>query len=127
VQRLVQVREREGRIHGPAFCDSAGSTVEAYNYEGAIIARLVEVKDKCSDIIGPDVNLLEDFGVSRSFRRGSTLMARARGIDDRQVELINGWRKFEQARGRRPVLPMQEHYSDVKILIPEMLKYSQGL
>jgi hypothetical protein len=127
VERLVQVREWEGRIHWPAFCDSAGSIAEAYDYEGVIIARLVEVQDKCPDIIGPDVNLLEDFGVSRSFRRGSTSTARARGIDDRQVELINRWRKFEQARGRRPVLPMQEHYSDVKLLIPEMLKYSQGL
>jgi hypothetical protein len=79
------------------------------------------------DIIPPDVDVLENFGISRSFRRGSTSTARTRGIDDKYVELINRWRKFESARGRRPALPMKEHYSDIAILVLELNKYSQAL
>jgi hypothetical protein len=127
IERLVQVREQEGRWHGPAFCGPTGEIAEAYEYESALIARLLAVQEKSPEIIGPEVNITEDFGISRSFRRGSTSTARVRGIDDKQVELINRWRKFEQARGRQPALPMKEHYSDIKILIPELVKYSQGL
>jgi hypothetical protein len=127
IERLVTTREQEGKRQGPAFCDDAGEIAGAYAYESALVARLVAIQERSPKIIGPEVDLPEEFGVSRSFRRGSTSTARVRGIDDRQVELINRWRKFEQARGRRPVLPMKELYSDIKILIPEMLKYSQGL
>jgi hypothetical protein len=127
IERLVEIRQQEGRLHGPAFCDRTGEIAEAYEYESAIISRLLVVQEKSPELIGPEVNLTEEFGISRSFRRGSTSTARVRGIDDRQVELINRWRKFEQARGRRPALPMREHYSDIKILIPELVRYSQGL
>lgn len=127
VERLVSVRDQEGKRQGPAFCDAAGGIAESYAYESAILARLVVVQEKSPDIIGPEVDLTEEFGISRSFRRGSTSTARIRGIDDKQVELINRWRRFEQARGRRPTLPMRDHYSDIKILIPELVKYSQGL
>lgn len=127
VERLVLVREQEGKRQGPAFCDAAGEIAGSYVYESAIIARLVVVQEKFPDIIGPDVDLPEDFGISRSFRQGSTSTTRARGIDNKQVELIHRWRKFEQARGRRPALPMKEHFSDIKILIPKLVKYSQGL
>jgi len=127
IERLVMIREEEGKRQGPAFCDDAGGIAEAFAYESALVARLVAIQGKSPEVIGPEVDLPEEFGISRSFRRGSTSTARARGIDDKQVELINRWRKFEQARGRRPVLPMREHYSDIRILIPEMVKYSQGL
>jgi hypothetical protein len=127
VERLVQVREGEGRLRGPAFCDTAGCIARAYDYEDAIISRLMTIQERTPDIIGREVNLMEEFGVSRSFRRGSTSTARTRGVDDKQVELVNRWRKFERARGRRPVLAMRDHYSDVRILIPEMIKYSQAL
>lgn len=127
IERLVMIREEEGKRQGPAFCDDAGGIAEAYAYDSALVARLVAIQEKSPEVIGPEVDLPEEFGVSRSFRRGSTSTARVRGIDDKQVELINRWRKFEQARGCRPVLPMREHYSDIRILIPEMVKYSQGL
>jgi hypothetical protein len=127
IERLVQVREKEGRQHGPAFCDQTGEIAEAYEYESGLISRLLVAQENSPEAIGPEVNITEEFGISRSFRRGSTSTARVRGIDDKLVELINRWQKFEQARGRRPVLPMREHYSDIRILVPELIKYSQGL
>jgi hypothetical protein len=43
------------------------------------------------------------------------------------VKLINRWRTVEKAKGRKPSLPMHEHYSDIVILVPEMVKFSLGL
>jgi hypothetical protein len=88
---------------------------------------LQTIKNSQPGVIPEKVDCYEDFGVSRSFRRGATSTARVRGVNDKQIDLINRWRKFEGARGRMPALPMQDHYSDIKILIPEMVKFSQAL
>lgn len=127
IERLVTVREKEGRVRGPAFVNRHGGVALAQDYELAIVERLQEVQRKRPDAIPPDVDLYENFGLSRSFRRGATSTARTRGVTDKHVDLINRWRKFESARGRRPVLSMHEHYSDISIMIPEMIKFSKAL
>jgi hypothetical protein len=127
IQRLVQVRERQGQTHGPAFQDGKGNILSSSKMEGSLVEYLQAVKDTQPGVIPPEVDCGEHFGISRSFRRGATSAARARGVDDRQVELINRWRKVESAKGRHPSLPMIEHYSDIQALVPEMVKFSQAL
>jgi hypothetical protein len=127
VERLIQVREKEGRFQGPAFCDPLGQIAKAHVYETFIMDRLHLVQSLDPRALSRDVDIYEQFGISRSFRRGATSTARARGVDDKIVDLINRWRKFEGARGRRPALPMHEHYSDISILIPELIKFSKAL
>ncbi len=127
VRRLVTLREEEGRMNGPAFCDRYGRIARSRDYEVALMERLQMVQNSNPGIIPPDVEIFENFGISRSFRRGATSTARTRGVDDKYVELINRWRKFESARGRRPALAMHEHYSDIAILIPELVKFSKAL
>jgi hypothetical protein len=127
VEHLVQVREKEGRTPCPAFCDQLGKIASSSSYELAIMDRLHWVQGSSSAVIPPDIDVYEHFGISRSFRRGATSEARARGVSDKLVDLVNRWRKFENARGRRPALPMQEHYSDSAILIPELLKFSKAM
>ncbi len=127
IERLIEVRRKEGRIQGPAFCDRSGLPIKSFVYQEALAERLHLIQGRSPGVIPPDVDILEDFGVSRSFRRGSTSTARTRGVDDKLVDLNNRWRKFENARGKHPSLPMREHYSDIAILVPELLKYSQAL
>jgi len=127
IKRLVEVREREGRLHGPAFCNRAGGIAKSFDYEADFIDRLMEIQAVNPVAVPPDVDVAEQFGVSRSFRRGATSVARARGIDDKYVTLINRWRTVENSRGKKPSLPMHEHYSDISILVPEMVKFSYGL
>jgi hypothetical protein len=127
VERLIEVREKVGRLQGPAFCDRAGEVALSYTYDLGFVERLLTLQAARPDLIPAEVDISEQFGVSRSFRRGSTSVSRTRGVDDKQVELINRWRKVESARGKRPTLPMKEHYSDIAILVPEMVKYSLAL
>jgi len=103
-------------VQGPAFCDEQGGITRAHLYEEWIMERLLRVQATIPGAISPEVDIYEQFSVSRSFWRGATSAARTRGVGDRVVELINRWRRFEGARGKHPLLPMREHYSDVAIV-----------
>lgn len=127
ITRLVEVREQAHQLQGPAFQDRSGNIVGTGVIEGFLMEALQTIKNSQPGVIPEEVDCYEDFGVSRSFRRGATSTARVRGVNDKQIDLINRWRKFEGARRRMPALPMQDHYSDIKILIPEMVKFSQAL
>jgi hypothetical protein len=127
LERLIAVREQEERVQGPAFCDHSGRIARSVDYEGWLIERLVAAQAVVPGAIAPEVDIPEQFGISRSFRRGSTSVARTRGVDDKVVSLINRWRSFEGARGRHPIMPMHEHYSDISIMVPELLKFSRAL
>jgi len=41
--------------------------------------------------------------------------------------MINRWRKVEDAGGRRPNLTMMENYSETKLMLPVLLRYSKAL
>jgi hypothetical protein len=127
IRQLVRVKEDMGRLNGPAFQDAVGGIMSSRVIEGALRERLHFLKATKPGLIPPDVDCLEDFGISRSFRRGATSTARTRGVSDKHVDLINRWRKFEDARGRRPTLAMHDHYSDIDILVPELIMFSQAL
>ncbi len=114
-------------MHGPLFGDVKGKILKARVIELGLMDRLQNIKDTQPGIIPSDVDVYEDFGVSRSFRRGATSTARVRGVSDKYVNLINRWRTFEDAKGRRPTMSMQDHYSDIQILLPELLKFSRAL
>jgi hypothetical protein len=127
IKRVVQVQHEAGRGHGPAFGDKYGELLSSGFVEGALSDRLQIIKDTRPGIIAKEVDCYEHFGISRSFRRGATSTARVRGVDKEVVNLANRWRKFESAKGRHPRLSMQDHYSDMEILIPELTKFSQAL
>jgi len=102
--RLVQVQREAGRSHGPAFGDRHGDTLGSGFVEGLLADRLQLIKDTRPGIIPKEVDCNDHFGISRSFRRGATTTAHLRGVEKRVVDLTNRWRKFEDAKGRRPEL-----------------------
>jgi len=124
---LVERQERRGYYRGPLFGDRSGQVVKPKIIELELMDKLQRVQNTRRGIIPEDVDVYEDFGISRSFRRGSTSTARTRGVDDKTVTLINRWRSFEQARGRRPAMSMKDHYSEIQILLPELIRYSLAL
>jgi len=126
VQRLVEVRSLEGRCHGAAFADAAGTVQYAW-YERELLERFQAIQHSHPDIIPADVQVLEEYGISRSFRRGATSAAHARGIDPADVDAANRWRSFEGAKGHRPRLAMRDHYSDIRLIIPALLRFSEQL
>jgi hypothetical protein len=126
IRRLVEVRAQEQRVRGPAFSARDGTSLYAW-YERELLDRITVVQQREPDLVEVDVVVSEEYGISRSFRRGATSEARARGVDPADIDLTNRWRNFEEAKGRRPRMAMRDHYSDIRLLVPALIKFSEGL
>ena len=127
VTRVCEHRRSEGRSHGPVFADRWGQVVNPRLYENIILGKLQILKETRRDLIPDTVSVYEDYGISRSFRRGSNTHATNQGISQSDRELMNRWRNVENARGRKARLAMADHYADIRQLIPSLLRYSSSL
>jgi hypothetical protein len=127
LKQLTEVWHEAGRTHGPAFGTRQGAVLEASFIEKKNVDLLFAIRASSPGLLPAEMDFGEEFGISRSFRKGATSTARVRKLPEEVVNLTNRWRKFEHAKGRRPRLTMQDHYSDIKILIPELVAFSQAL
>jgi len=127
VRRLVQCHAASQRFHGPAFCTRLGSPGFTRDYELDILDKLHLIQQQHPELIPLDTPVYDEYGISRSFRRGSTSEARSRSVLESDINLANRWRTFDHAQGRRPRLTMADHYSDIRLLIPALLRYSSAL
>ena len=78
-------------------------------------------------MIPPDVNVQEEYGISRSFRRGATTHAKKQKVSKMDIDAANRWRNVENAQGRKINQPMRDHYSEVSQMTPTLLRFSQAL
>ena len=78
-------------------------------------------------LIGATVDMHEEYGLSPSFRRGSTSEELNRGFSDLEVDRNNRWRKEERAGARNAKLRMRDNYSEVLVSLGAYLQYSQTL
>jgi len=125
VERLVQVKNSHRQTHGPAFSDRRGRPLNSHWMEMELLERLQEVQNTRDDLIPREVNVHEEYGLARSFRRGATTQARNMGVAENDINAMNRWRTSEQARGCKPKAKMQDHYSDIPQMVPTLL--SQAL
>jgi hypothetical protein len=127
LEQLVLMRERQGRFHGPAFCDDDGEVVQKSDYEEVFYDLLREIQDQRPDLIGPEVDVEGVYGFFRSFRRGATTRAREMGVSETDIDLINRWRKVERAEGMEPNMPVRDHYTEVVQLKSSRLRFSRSI
>ncbi len=76
VKRLVDIKTSRGYVRGPLFGDVYGVAVKAKAIEMELMEHLQGIKDAQPRLVPSDLDVYEDFGISRSFRRGATLTAR---------------------------------------------------
>jgi len=127
IKRLLEVRWQQGKMNGPAFVGWDGKPLIASGIEPDVLDLLLKVQERDHELIPKEVNVLEEYGISRSFRRGATSEARARGVKGEDVDLANRWRNYENSKGKKPRQAMKDHYSDIRLMIPALLKFSQAL
>ena len=127
IVRLLELYEQLGIQKGWVFRTKKGDQAKQSDYEGIFFEGLRRIQEDRPDLIGADVNVEEDYALSRSLRRTSTTQARNEQISDKIVEENNRWRKAERAKGRMPSLPMRLAYADVKLSLKTRLEYSSRL
>ncbi len=117
----------EGITNGPVFRKKNGKQGKAKDFEFEIFERLERIQRERTNILDPDVDITEEFGLSWSFRRGSDSRALAEGLAQEVIDLNNRWRKFELGKGKRPTFKMFEHYAEIELLLEMLLRYTRAM
>jgi hypothetical protein len=116
-----------GRVHGFVFANSRGKQAKASAYEPRFFEQLNFVRGRHRDLFPPGIVVEDDYGLSRSGRRGSATEAANQGVPEWVIEMICRWRKVERAQGRAPNLGMREHYMEVSQSLETYLQFSRPL
>jgi hypothetical protein len=115
------------QLHGPAFSDRHGKVLSSHWLEMEILDRLQEIQNRDNDLIPKEVNVHEEYGLARSFWRGATTQARNAGVAENDINVMKRRRSSEQAKGYKLRAKMQDHYSDIRQMVPTLLRFSQAL
>ena len=125
IGRLLEFHREKGIFHGPFFRDDAGAALTPSDMAEIFYRRLGYVQYFRPDLLARDVDIEEAYGISRSFRRGSTSRATDRGVPPEITDANNRWRKIERAKSMKASsLSMQEQYTDVNLTLNQLLRYS---
>ena len=95
--------------------------------EPEILDRIERIQTRYPNLIRASINVHEEYGVSRSFRRGSNSEAQNRGVSEAEIERHNRWRNVDRVGSRKVKLRMREHYTDILVALESFLRYSQAL
>ena len=127
-ERLVQDRMDRGVTAGPVFRKIGGEQARASDFEDSFHLLLQQVKDTDIGLIAESVVVTEEYGISRSCRRGATTRARVAGVTPEDIDLNNRWRKVENSKGRAPVFgAMRDHYTEISQMLGPLLRFSEAL
>jgi hypothetical protein len=133
IELLVERREEQSFLQGPAFVDQEGEESKSGRYEAIILGVLHDHKlwedeqEEDAKKLFEGVDIDEVYGVSRSFKRGAITRAQEAGVLQSDVEFMGRWRKLEQAAGRKPGRSMREHYTELAQMLDARLRFSRAL
>lgn len=102
VSHVLEGYGQLGIQSGYMFHNQDGTKKRFRELELAFHDRLEHVKLIRPNLIGPEVDDTEEYGVLRSFRRGGTSEATNQGAQTPVLELKGRWRKKERSGASRP-------------------------
>ena len=85
-----------------------------------------EIKEE-THLIPDKIDVREKYGIYRSLRKDSNTEAVNQGVNQDAIDLNNRWRKVENTKGRRPTMGIRQHYTEVKLALKTLLRYSGAL
>jgi hypothetical protein len=126
--RLIDTLALCGVNSGWAFQQANGAPQRMSEFEDVIFEGLSRVQTDRPDLIDPGIDVMEDYGLARSFRRGATTQAQNQKVSESDINWISRWGK-ETESGKSPYFQgnMRVHYSDQKQMAATFLRFSQAL
>jgi hypothetical protein len=122
-QRLVQALDSVGIRTGWAFQNADGEQRAMSHFSPKFYELLLEIQDSNPELFPGDLDIVEDFHLSRSHRRGATTRAMEAGVSGTDIDWINRWNEGrEQGSGTMRVV-----YSDHTLLMEVYLRFSRAL
>ncbi len=117
VHRVLESYAQHNIRSGYMFRNVDGTKLKIKTMEPKFLDRLCEIKMARRDLIDPEVEVSEDYGVSRSFRWGGTLEATNQGAPPQVIALNGRWRKSNQSGASKPNVTIREHYTDIRLVL----------
>lgn len=123
-KRLIDVLEEEGITNGWLFQNADGSQRRMNSFANEFFAHLICISERNPDLFEKGVDILNDYGLARSARRGATTRATNAGVSKPDIDWINRWNTggAELIDG-----PMAVIYSDQKQMVQTFLRFSLSL
>ena len=87
MKRAIESRERRGIFKGYFFTNSKGGMMRYKDLEIDILDRIARTQQDHPELIRPGLDVHEEYGLSRSFRRGFTWKHR---IGEQMMEISIG-------------------------------------
>ena len=129
--RLLEEKGRYGLRRGPAISNTAGKLLTAKEIDERLQDILVEVYDENSKLFPVSIDtkdkIFTHYQCFRTFRRTSNTRATEVGINEPDVNVVNRWKVIEAARGKKPNLPMNQHYAELELLRKPFLRYTGNM
>ena len=104
-----------------------GEPLNMTAYESDIMDVLEEIQERRPDLIPKGLDVKDEYGVFRSFRRGASTAARNARVSPEDIELNNGWRLREAARGRHVSSDMLSYYTELSQSSKSLVRFSEAL
>lgn len=127
ISRVLGEYEKRGIIIGHMFQNPDGTKAKGRFMEEKFHGRLKKIQDLRRDLITEGTDVTKDYGTSRSFWRGGTSVATNNGAPPQDVELNGRWRKSMQSGARCPKITIREHYTDIWLVLDQLLEFSRFL
>jgi hypothetical protein len=124
IEKLIEAREQEGKMEGPAFGHPDGSVMSIRELDGFLHYFLERIQAENEELVAGQDNVLENYSFFRTFRKTAEGRARAANLESDVQNAMNRWRKIESARGRMPRFSMIDHYSDARDVMSVTWRYS---
>jgi hypothetical protein len=131
INRLVKLKESQGRLSGPAISDEAGVIFSSRAMDDALHEVLEDLFETKRTLFPPTIESVDElqkrYQVFRSFRQSSDTRALEQRVVTTNIDIINRWATFEKAKGRRPGLAMRNYYAGITLSILPFLRYTQAM
>jgi len=125
IQRLLQVLQECKRTNGKLFV-RALKPAKMMEFENDFFEVLEKVQSS-TDLIPQSVEIRDEYGLSRSSRRGVTAHARNLRIGEDLLKAINRWGKEANTLTGVPRMDMPDTYTTLRSILPLVLEFSRSL
>jgi hypothetical protein len=124
LKRLVQLLENLGIFSGWLFQGPQGEQRSMTSFSEEFYRILFAIRDEDPSLFEPTMDIMEDYHLARSLRRGATTRATNAGVSQPDIDWINRW----NTEGEELIDgPMRVIYSDRKQMLETFLRFSQAL
>lgn len=123
-QRLLEIRDVLGWKSDWLFQKEDGSRKSMNVFEPIFFEYLLDIQQQDNAIIPLGLDVIDDFGLSQSFRQGATTRAQNAGVSEADINWVNRW-------GNATSLivhgPMRAIYSERSQMLETLLRFSRAL